>query len=165
MPRNLIRLQRSGQFHFITLSCHQRKPFLARAGRYAVFENELETARHHYAFVIAGYVLMPEHVHLLISEPRLSSLSVALQVLKQETSTRLKQLEDTHFRLPRYYDFNVFSDGKWMEKLKYMHRNPVQRGLVEKPEDWPWSSFAITRPAKQEWWKSSRTGQREEGNW
>ncbi len=125
MPRNLIRLQKSGQFHLITLSCHQRKPFLARAGGYAVFENEMETARQHYAFVIAFYVLMPEHVHLLISEPRLSSLSVALQVLKQETSTRLKHPEDTHFWLPRYYDFNVFSDAKWMEKLKYMHRNPV----------------------------------------
>jgi hypothetical protein len=41
----------------------------------------------------------------------------------------------------RYYDFNVFSDHKRIEKLRYMHRNPVKRGLVEKPEDWKWSSY------------------------
>jgi putative transposase len=42
----------------------------------------------------------------------------------------------------RYYDFNVFSDHKRIEKLRYMHRNPVKRGLVEKPEDWKWSSYS-----------------------
>jgi hypothetical protein len=41
----------------------------------------------------------------------------------------------------RYYDFNVFSDHKRIEKLRYMHRNPVKRGLVEKPEHWKWSSY------------------------
>jgi putative transposase len=41
----------------------------------------------------------------------------------------------------RYYDFNVWTEEKRVEKLRYMHRNPVKRGLVEKPEDWPWSSF------------------------
>jgi len=41
----------------------------------------------------------------------------------------------------RYYDFLVHNDEKRIEKLRYMHRNPVARGLVEKPEDWPWSSF------------------------
>jgi len=41
----------------------------------------------------------------------------------------------------RYYDFNVWSEKKFVEKLRYIHRNPVARGLVNKPEDWPWSSF------------------------
>jgi putative transposase len=41
----------------------------------------------------------------------------------------------------RYYDFNVWSERKFVEKLRYIHRNPVKRGLVERPEDWPWSSF------------------------
>jgi putative transposase len=41
----------------------------------------------------------------------------------------------------RYYDFNVWSQRKFVEKLRYIHRNPVQRGLVERPEDWKWSSF------------------------
>ena len=41
----------------------------------------------------------------------------------------------------RFYDFNVRTRRKSIEKLKYLHRNPVVRGLVARPEDWPWSSF------------------------
>ena len=84
---------------------------------------------------------MPEHVHLLLGEPLVASLSVALQVLKQETSRKLKRPGDAQFWQRRYYDFNVHSELKRVEKLRYMHRNPVRRGLVGKPEDWPWSSF------------------------
>ena len=84
---------------------------------------------------------MPEHVHLLVSEPRISSLAVAVQVLKQQTSKKLKKAGEEHFWQRRYYDFNVWSEEKTREKLRYMHRNPVKRGLVSKPEDWPWSSF------------------------
>ena len=94
-----------------------------------------------YGFVVAGYVLMPEHVHLLVGEPRRSPLSVVLQVLKQQTSRKLKGRGAVAFWQRRYYDFNVWSEEKRVEKLRYMHRNPVKRGLVEKPEDWPWSSF------------------------
>lgn len=94
-----------------------------------------------YGFVVAGYVVMPEHVHLLMNEPRVLTLGVALQVLKQQTSLRLKLPDAVQFWQRRYYDFNVYSEAKTVEKLKYIHRNPVRRGLVEKPEDWPWSSF------------------------
>src|SRR6185312_7986325 len=68
-------------------------------------------------------------------------LSVAFQVLKQETSKKLKQPGRARFWQRRYYDFNVWTEKKRVEKLRYIHRNPVRRGLVEKPEDWPWSSF------------------------
>ena len=84
---------------------------------------------------------MPEHVHLLVGEPRRSSLSVALQVLKQQTSRTLKQRGEVQFWQRRYYDFNVWSEEKRVEKLRSMHRNPVRRGLVEKPEEWLWSGF------------------------
>jgi putative transposase len=46
------------------------------------------------------------------------------------------------FWQPRFYDFNVFSHEKKKEKLEYMHANPVVRGLVLNPRDWPWSSFS-----------------------
>jgi putative transposase len=91
---------------------------------------------------------MPEHVHLLTNEPRISSLAVVLQVLKQETSRKLKRPEQTQFWQRRYYDFNVYTEAKTVEKLKYMHRNPVRRGLVTKPGDWPWSSFRHYATAK-----------------
>ena len=114
---------------------------LGHAAAYRVFESELEAVRRRYGLVVAGYVLMPEHVHLLVGEPLVSSLSVALQVLKQKTSRKLKKKGDVRFWQRRYYDFNVHSELKKTQKLRYMHRNPVRRGLVEKPEDWPWSSF------------------------
>jgi putative transposase len=140
MPKGLVRYQKCGVFHFVTFSCYRRSPLLARCHGYEAFEHELESARRDYGFVVAGYVLMPEHVHLLLSEPGKSSLAVVLQLLKQQTSRGLKK-EDHRFWQRRYYDFNVWSEEKRIEKLRYMHRNPVKRGLVQKPEDWPWSSF------------------------
>jgi putative transposase len=141
MPQGLVRYQHSGGFHFITFSCDGRHPLLARPKAYETFERELETVRQRYQFVIAGYVLMPEHVHLLVGEPVKASLAVVVQVLKQQTSRKLKQLGEIRFWQRRYYDFNVHNELKRVEKLRYMHRNPVKRGLVEEPEDWPWSSF------------------------
>ena len=84
---------------------------------------------------------MPEHVHLLVDEPPITPLATVLQVLKQTTSRRLKAANEQHFWQTRYYDFNVSSHAKYLEKLRYIHRNPVRRALVEKPEDYRWSSF------------------------
>jgi putative transposase len=65
-------------------------------------------------------------------------------MLKQNTC-RLRRPEGAPFWQPRYYDLNLWSDAKRVEKLRYIHRNPVKRGLVERPverpEDWPRSSF------------------------
>ncbi len=83
---------------------------------------------------------MPEHVHLLLSEPKENSLSTTLSVLKRETSKSLKG-KRLQFWQTRYYDFNVLTQPKFHEKLRYIHRNPVERGLVTTPEDWPWSSY------------------------
>ena len=106
-----------------------------------VFEQQLERVRHWYGCSIVGYVVMPEHVHLLIGEPERMSLAVAIQMLKQITSHKLGRNDFPHFWQVRYYDFPVWSEPKRVEKLRYIHRNPVKRGLVARPEDWPWSSF------------------------
>ena len=85
---------------------------------------------------------MPEHVHLLLSEPEHAKLSTALQMLTQITAHKLISYAPAGvFWQARYYDFNVWSEHKRIEKLRYIHRNPVQRGLCESPEDWEWSSF------------------------
>jgi len=81
-----------------------------------------------------------EHVHLLLSEPRRGTLAEAIKSLKQGVSRRLIG-ETEHFWLKRYYDFNVRYYDQFLEKLRYIHRNPVKRGLCESPEDWEWSSF------------------------
>ena len=94
-----------------------------------------------YGIKIYGYVVMPEHVHLLLSEPQRGTLPRAMQILKQSVSTKLNARGDERFWLPRYYDFNVFTQPKHIEKLQYIHRNPVARNLVSSPELWKWSSF------------------------
>lgn len=141
MPEGLRRYQGGGGFHFVTFSCYQRKPLLAMRNGYAVVERVLEEVRVRYEFVVVGYVLMPEHVHLLVNEPKRSSLAVALQMWKQESSQLLKRADEKQFWQRRYYDFNVRTEKKTVEKLKYIHRNPVVRGLVERPEEWAWSSY------------------------
>ena len=83
---------------------------------------------------------MPEHVHLLMTEPEQDTLASAVQSIKQSVSRKLIAGRE-HFWQARYYDFNVYTPKKRIEKLKYIHRNPMKRGLVERPEDWAWSSF------------------------
>ena len=138
MPSKLKRYQKTGDFHFLTFSCYNRLPYLTGAAVIEQFERALERARRKYVFHIFGYVVMPEHVHLLVSEPKRGTLDRAIQALKTSVS---KQSVQKPFWQARYYDFNVWSQSKIREKLRYMHRNPVKRGLVEKPEDWHWSSY------------------------
>ena len=136
MPSGLRRFQQTGQMHFITFSCYRRQPKLARPKARSVFERSLERTRRAYGFCVAGYVVMPEHVHLLLTEPETTRLATALQALKQSVSRSLALRASEPFWQARYYDFNVWTDKKRIEKLRYMHRNPVARGLVESPEDW-----------------------------
>jgi putative transposase len=89
---------------------------------------------------VYGYVVMPEHVHLLVSEPKEGTLADAIKSLKQGVSRRLIG-EANHFWQKRYYDFNIRDESQFHQKLRYIHRNPVKRGLCERPEDWDWSSF------------------------
>jgi putative transposase len=138
MPSHLKRFQQTKDIHFLTFSCHDRLPYLATAVACDLFEHTLEQMRRRYVFHVFGYVIMPEHVHMLVSEPGRGLLDSAIQALKTSVS---KQSNQRPFWLARYYDFNVHSEEKRVEKLKYIHRNPVTRGLVTRPEDWKWSSF------------------------
>lgn len=142
MPDVLRRFQQNGDLHFITFSCYQRRPFLSLPGAPKIFEEILERVRRWYDFGVLGYVVMPEHVHLLVTEPERGSLALAIQMLKQLTAHKLRpHSADAPFWYTRYYDFNVRTSKKRIEKLRYLHRNPVVRGLAAKPEDWEWSSF------------------------
>jgi putative transposase len=138
MPWGLERYQQAGDLHFVTFSCYRRAPYLRLQAARSLFEDSLEKMRLQYGFFVAGYVVMPEHVHLIMSEPLQKPLALALKAIKVSVA---KQSRERPFWQPRYYDFNVYTERKRIEKLKYMHRNPVKRGLVERPEDWPWSSF------------------------
>ena len=141
MPSHLRRYQQTRDLHFITFSCYRRRPKLGDPAARLVFERALEHTRRRYGFCVRGYVVMPEHVHLLVSEPENRNLATALQALKQSVSRTLALRGAEPFWQARDYDFNVWTAKKEIEKLRYLHRNPVARGLVAKAEDWHWSSF------------------------
>jgi len=163
LPWGLTRFHHSGQSHFVTFCCyHRRRLFTTDASR-QIFESALERVRRSFKLQVYGYVVMPEHVHLLLSEPQKEGASLkpgfassgdallatepqsytladALKSLKQGVSRRLIGDAD-HFWQKRYYDFNIRNYPQFVEKLRYLHRNPVKAGLCERPEDWEWSSF------------------------
>jgi putative transposase len=141
MPTGLKRFQQTKQFHFITFSCYKRQPLLHTDEAKNTVEQTLEQTRRQQGLGIAAYVLMPEHVHLLTNEPAKETLATFLQILKQLISHQLKSPDQKQFWQRRYYDFNISSVEKYIEKVQYIHRNPVKRGLVIKPEDYRWSSF------------------------
>ena len=103
-------------------------------------------------------MVMPNHIHLLLSEPERGTPSTVMQVLKRlyaRRRLRNKRRKDGQGKdgqgelwpeqeqrvwQRRFYDFNVWGERKRVEKLRYMHRNPVKRGLVLAPEQWEWSS-------------------------
>jgi putative transposase len=138
MPPFLERRQQTGDLHFLTFSCRDRLPFLQSAHAASIFEHSLEAMRQKYRFHVFGYVIMPEHVHLLLSEPPTHPLSTVIGSLKRSVS---KQCPQSPFWLPRYYDRNIYSSDERVEKLRYIHRNPVTRGLVVEAKDYAWSSF------------------------
>jgi putative transposase len=156
VPTRLKRYYEAQHLHFITCSCYHRRRWLGSVRRRDLFLRVLEQARKRYGFVVVGYVVMPEHIHLLISEPQKSDPSRVMQAVKQGFARRvLRSLTKRqrnaqqelfsntpeHVWQHRFYDFNVWSERKRVEKLRYMHRNPVKRGLVMEPDQWPWSSF------------------------
>jgi putative transposase len=138
MPSKLKRFQHTGELHFLTVSCHGREPYFSTAQSRERFELALEKVRRRYVFFVYAYVVMPEHVHLLVSEPKRESLARVMQAIKTSIS---KQNKPRPFWLARYYDFNLHTAEKRSEKIRYIHQNPVKRRLVSNPEDWEWSSF------------------------
>ena len=147
MRWGLTRFHHSGQSHFVTFCCHHRHPWFTTDASCRIFASALERVRRSYGLYVYGYVVMPEHVHLLLSEPQRDTLADAMKSLKQGVSRRLISGDSLasgraeHVWEKRYYDFNIRNRAQFVEKLRYIHRNPVKGGLCERPEHWPWSSF------------------------
>ena len=143
MPRGLVRFQESEQSHFLTFSCQNRQPNFTSPEVYDLFLACLERTRIRFGMRIYGYVAMPEHVHLLVSEPEQAALAEAVHYLKLSFTKRLNNSSSRtgSFWEKRYYDRNVRDEEEFKIKLRYLHRNPVARGLVKEPADWKWSSF------------------------
>jgi putative transposase len=143
-----------------TSSCYRRQRLLGRVGARNLFMKALGDVRKRYESALVGFVVMPEHTHLLIGESKLVMPSTVVHSLKLRVSKRMRRglrkkslsqrilpFREGETALPqfwqkRFYDFNAYSAAKRREKLEYMHRNPVTRRLVKDPKDWVWSSYS-----------------------
>jgi putative transposase len=128
------------RLNFVTFCCYHRRRLFTSDARCRIFESALERVRGSYRLCVYGYVVMPEHVHVLLGEPQQDTLADALKSLKQGVSRHLIG-DAEHFWQKRYYDLNIRDYRQFVEKLRYIHRNPVKSGLCERPEEWEWSSF------------------------
>jgi putative transposase len=130
MPLGLQRYYGTGDLHFITCSCYRRQAWLGTEPRRDLFLSVLERTRKRYQFVVLGYVVMPEHFHLLISEPQEGTPGTVMQALKlgfarrvlaqnraRRRSAQASLFERTplHVWQARFYDFNVLTSRKRVE--------------------------------------------------
>jgi REP-associated tyrosine transposase len=155
----------------LTFSCYRGYPFLARERTCQWLVDAVEDARQKWPIDLWAWVIMPEHVHLVLA-PRKSLLKIgtfqgfvkervarqAIRWLEQNASDwipRITVREGSRTRRRFWqpgggYDRNIESVDTLESMIDYIHLNPVRRGLVEKPVDWPWSSarwYAGIRPA------------------
>jgi putative transposase len=146
MANKLIRHYGRGHLHFITFTCYRRLPLLGSIRARNVFVNILGQVRDRYGFSLVGYVVMPEHIHLLVSEPAKGTPSTVIQVLKQRVSRRLRRKKRTpagqlsltftsgddalpRFWQRRFYDFNVWSLKKKGRKVSIHAHEPVEKEI------------------------------------
>jgi putative transposase len=94
MPWGLKRYQQARHLHFITFTCYHRAPLLGTGSARDTFVGTLERVRGWYGFCLIGYVVMPEHVHLLVSEPERGTLALAVQMIKQIVSRKLRRAQE-----------------------------------------------------------------------
>ncbi|UCD30190.1 MAG: transposase [Planctomycetota bacterium] len=169
MPGRLKRHDEYGHTHFLTISCYRRLQFFRHDSVKKVFIEGIHHTREKLGIRWIGYVIMPEHIHLLIfPQPNGSDtpipVSQVLHELKQYVGRHgkkaLRKIWSVNrslgtppldawalgqgpkpFWKPRGYDFNTTREDTIHEKLDYMHKNPITRGLVDRAELWPWSSY------------------------
>lgn len=165
------RINESGHAHELTFSCYKRLPLLSRDRSRSWLVEAIEAARQTMRFGLWAYVIMPEHVHILL-HPRDRSYQIsrvlwqikhpvgqrAIRYLQDHAADWLKHLtivgadgtrERRFWQVGGGYDRNITEDTTVRGVIDYIHLNPVRRGLVERPEDWEWSSarwYAGIRP-------------------
>lgn len=162
------RRELSGGSRFVTFSCQGRLPLFNNRRIAGLFVDAMARARTERGLRVFAWVIMPEHVHILCKPARGTTLERVLRAMKMSVTKRvlarwrdldapiLARLADATGR-PRFwlkgggFDRNVRGVGEFAREVRYIHRNPVERGLVVRPEDWRWSSVR--------WWMGEREGE------
>ncbi|MFO0860076.1 MAG: transposase [Phycisphaerales bacterium] len=165
-PRKKLHRREHG-VRFITFSCFRGLPLLGKPGARNVFVDCLYEAREQFQFSLYAWVVMPEHVHILMHTRSKAPMATILKSIKLKTSIRiLERWKELRAPIllkilgpigrPRFwqpgggFDRNVRDHPEFMKEVRYVHRHPVERGLVDRPEQWEWSSVR--------WWMGERDG-------
>lgn len=149
-----------GTARFITFGCHHWHKLLTEEAAIQSFLSHLRQAREEYGFLILSYVVMPDHVHLVlfpkghialgrvIGEIKSKFAREILARWKAENHPFLERLLVTRDGITRYafwqrrcYDHNCRTRETVLDKIEYCHNNPVKQGLAAEPADWKWSSY------------------------
>lgn len=149
-----------GRARFVTFGTFNKLPLIANNENRMIIINAIGLMREKYRFRLLGYVLMPEHIHLVIipdngtkigrivGEIKRESAVKILDKLKKLNSPILAKLEVTRdgirkhaFWQRRCYDHNCRTPESVWKAIEYCHNNPVKRGLVKEPSSWIWSSY------------------------
>ena len=158
---------------FLTFSCYQRMQLFDTPTLKQVFVDSLRRVHARGDFELIAWVIMPEHIHLMVRPlpgviwaPIAAGLktSVSKRILNRWQRTRTPILPllhdargDLHFWQPGGgFDRNVRGDGELEKEIRYIHNNPVERELVAKPTDWEWSSARFWA-ARHERYRETRT--------
>ncbi len=139
-----------GTARFITFSCYKRHQYLAKEINIRIFLKHLKILKEDHNVKVLGYVIMPDHVHLVLLPPNGMKLGRVIGQLKGRSAKDIISLDKNVLRRlngqpavwqRRCYDHNCRTSEIVIEKIKYCHKNPVNWGLVSKSEDWKWSSY------------------------
>jgi putative transposase len=159
--KRLVRTAAFGEVRFLTFSCQQRLPLLSNPNIASLFAKRLSRARETWQMKLLAWVIMPEHVHLMLIPPRLEpgepdathhilefiKKSVAQRVIHRWKAIDASNLADISAGgSPRFwqkgggFDRCVRDAEEMTRELRYIHHNPVKRGLCAQPTDWEFSS-------------------------
>lgn len=166
--KRMRRLEIPGDVRFVTFSCNHRLPLLRNPAIAAICREAIASARARYNYQLFAWVIMPDHVHLLVRPDEGAPVSRALLAIKlsvsQQVLPRWRELEapvldrimhkdgKARFWLKGGgFDHNVRNEASFRKFVRYIHRNPMKRGLVEEPSQWRFSSLR--------WWIGVRDGE------
>jgi putative transposase len=171
--KRMKRLEVEQGLRFVTFSCEKRLPLFLNPAIADVFVQSMSAARAKWGFRLIAWVVMPEHVHMIVRPKEGHDLALILMGLKVSVSKRvvtrwielqapiLEKLVDEHgcvrfWKRGGGFDRNVRDLEELCREIRYVHRNPIERGLVAQAQDWKWSSIR--------WWMGQRDGE-PAGDW
>ena len=137
-----LRVEYEGAVYHVTARGNEKKKIFFTPADYKKFRDYLEVAKQKHGIMIHSYVLMSNHYHLIVETPG-GNLSKVMHYINSSYTTYLniRRKRTGHLFQGRYKALLVDKDNYLIELSRYIHLNPVRAGIVEKPEDYEYSSY------------------------